>query len=55
MSKTKRFTRKQLHRLVLRRRQEAKADRPDTTFRREHDAEMRKMLKGVDLERWYPE
>jgi hypothetical protein len=44
-------TRKHLHAARLRKAADAKAERieADTQYRRESDAEMRKMLKGVDL------
>jgi hypothetical protein len=50
--KTKLYTRKLLHRARLRKEADAKANRieADTQYRRDHDAEMRKMLKGVDLD-----
>lgn len=52
--KTKLYTRRLLHRDRLRREAEAKAERieADTQYRRESDAEMRKMLKGVSLEQF---
>lgn len=53
MSKVKRFTRKQLHRAAVRRALEAK-DVGETQLDRkwtDHEADMRKMLKGIDLER----
>ena len=52
--KTRLNTRKHLHAARLRALREAKAERVvnESSFRYAHEAEMRKMLKGVDLERY---
>ena len=50
--KTKTHTRRQLHRAARRRALEQKQVSADATFMYKHTAEMRKMLKGVDLDRF---
>lgn len=55
MSKKVRMnTRKHLHAARLRALREAKAERvvTESSFRYSHEAEMRKMLKGVDRDRY---
>ena len=52
--KDRAYTKKQLHARRVRAEKDAKADRPevDNSFRRRHDDEMRKMLNGVDHDRF---
>jgi hypothetical protein len=52
--KVKLYTRRLLHRYKLREAAEAKLEQheADTGFKRAHDAEMSKMLRGVDRDRW---
>jgi len=53
MAKGKRNTRRGLHRIARREREERKAERgEDSNFRYRHDAGMRKMLQGVDPDRF---
>jgi hypothetical protein len=53
--KMKRFTRRQLHAAAEAARAVAKEVRKDGRNWSAHDAEMRRNLRGVDLDRWYPE
>lgn len=53
MGKQRLNTRRHLHKVERRAREEAKVARgEESTFRYRHEAEMRKMLKGVDLDRY---
>lgn len=52
MTKDKRYTKKQLHRRKQRAAKDAVAVRLDESFRYKHDDSMRKMMKGVDIDRY---
>lgn len=52
MTKQRTYTRRHLHAARLRAERTAKVREGDSSFRYRHDAEMRKMLKGIDLDRF---
>lgn len=52
MTKLRLNTKRHIHAARLREKREAKEARPDSTFAARHSDQMRKMLKGIDLDRY---